>query len=277
MPEAEDGSANPEVPISRKKGKWLGGKKQGVKLSGGGILNFNRTKLLVSIVEKCDGVFPGDFEIHRPFVGLWNKEYGAERQVDRDTIKRTIKNAIDSRKLHRFAYSFKNKNGVMMTRHILSLPSVAQNDQLVLDTQKKVISAWPRVYTPPQMKEYEEEVGNSWYGDKYEKDTSVRVERSNLPKWMRDMELRTAENQRKREEEKSRKQEREAKGEALLVQSSLAVLDVNVLLVFRDLQQIRMILPGPLSSQSSLGLLMFRTMKISRSQPHFLVLDPTAI
>ncbi|EKG16449.1 B-block binding subunit of TFIIIC [Macrophomina phaseolina MS6] len=199
-------------PFKRQKGKWLGGKKQGVKLSGGGILNFNRTKLLVSIIEKCGGVFPGDFEIHRPFVGLWNKEYGAERQVDRDTIKRTIKNAIDSRRVHRFAYSFKNKNGAMMTRHILTLPHIKQSDPLVQDTQKKVIAAWPRVYTPAQMSEFEEEVGNSWYGDKYEKDTTVRVERSNLPQWMRDLELRTAENQRKRDEEKARKLEREAKG-----------------------------------------------------------------
>ncbi|OJD30582.1 tfiiic transcription initiation factor complex subunits tfc3 [Diplodia corticola] len=200
------------VPAKRQKGKWAGGKKQGVKLSGGGILNFNRTKLLVSIIEKCGGVFPGDFEIHRPFVGTWNKEYGAERQVDRDTIKRTIKNAIDSGKVRRFAYSFKNKNGVMTSRHILTLPSIAQSDPLVTETQKRVIAAWPRVYTPPQMQEYEEEIGNSWYGDKYKKDTSVRVERSNLPPWMRDMELRTAENQRKREEERTRRLEREARG-----------------------------------------------------------------
>lgn len=211
MPALEE-EAPSSVPLKRQKGKWAGGKKQGVKLSGGGILNFNRTKLLVSIIEKCGGVFPGDFEIHRPFVGTWNKEYGAERQVDRDTIKRTIKNAIESCKVRRFAYTFKNKNGVMTTRHILTLPSIAQSDPLVLDTQKKVIAAWPRVYTPPQMKEYEEEIGNSWYGDKYEKDTSVRVERSNLPPWMRDMELRTAENQRKRDEERARKLEREAKG-----------------------------------------------------------------
>lgn len=200
------------APFKKQKGKWLGGKKQGVKLSGGGILSFNRTKLLVDILEKCGGVFPGDFEIHRPFVGLWTKDYGAERQVDRDTIKRTIKNAIESQRVRRFAYSFKNKNGAMMTRNILTLPHIKQSDPLVLETQKKVIAAWPRVYTPPQMSMYEEEVGNSWYGDKYEKDTSVRVERANLPQWMRDMELRTAENQRKRDEEKARKLEREAKG-----------------------------------------------------------------
>lgn len=200
------------APLKKQKGKWLGGKKQGVKLSGGGILSFNRTKLLVDILEKCGGVFPGDFEIHRPFVGLWTKDYGAERQVDRDTIKRTIKNAIESQRVRRFAYSFKNKNGAMMTRNILTLPHIKQSDPLVLETQKKVIAAWPRVYTPPQMSMYEEEVGNSWYGDKYEKDTSVRVERANLPQWMRDMELRTAENQRKRDEEKARKLEREAKG-----------------------------------------------------------------
>lgn len=214
IPIVEDASTEPTITEQppRKKGKWLGGKKQGVKLSNGGILNFNRTKLLVNIIEKCDGVFPGDFEIHRPFVGLWNKEYGAERQVDRDTIKRTIKGAIESRRVHRFAYSFKNKNGVMMTRHILTLPTISQTDPKVLETQKKVIAAWPRVYTPSQMSEYEEEVGSSWYGDKYEKDTSLRVERSNLPQWMRDMELRTAENQRKREEEKQRRLDREAKG-----------------------------------------------------------------
>lgn len=208
---AEDTPETP-APFKKQKGKWLGGKKQGVKLSGGGILSFNRTKLLVDILEKCGGVFPGDFEIHRPFVGLWTKDYGAERQVDRDTIKRTIKNAIESQRVRRFAYSFKNKNGAMMTRNILTLPHIKQSDPLVLETQKKVIAAWPRVYTPPQMSMYEEEVGNSWYGDKYEKDTSVRVERANLPQWMRDMELRTAENQRKRDEEKARKLEREAKG-----------------------------------------------------------------
>lgn len=211
QPVAED-TPEPPVPFKKQKGKWLGGKKQGVKLSGGGILSFNRTKLLVDILEKCGGVFPGDFEIHRPFVGLWTKDYGAERQVDRDTIKRTIKNAIESQRVRRFAYSFKNKNGAMMTRNILTLPHIKQSDPLVLETQKKVIAAWPRVYTPPQMSMYEEEVGNSWYGDKYEKDTSVRVERANLPQWMRDMELRTAENQRKRDEEKARKLEREAKG-----------------------------------------------------------------
>ncbi|KAK7615515.1 hypothetical protein JOL62DRAFT_561574 [Phyllosticta paracitricarpa] len=188
-----------EVPIKHKKGKWQQGRKQGVKLGSGGILNYNRSKLLCDILEKCNGVFPGDFEIQRPFIGLWKKEHGSDRLVDRDTVKRTIKNAIDTGKVRRLTYTFKDKKGAMVSRHILTLPHIDPKSPLVLETQRKVIEAMPRVYWPPEMKHYEDELGNSWYGERYERETELTVQRESLPKWMRETQLRSAEDHKRRE------------------------------------------------------------------------------
>ncbi|KAK8164822.1 hypothetical protein BKA80DRAFT_326933 [Phyllosticta citrichinensis] len=188
-----------EVPIKHKKGRWQQGRKQGVKLGSGGILNFNRSKLLIDILEKCNGVFPGDFEIQRPFIGLWKKEHGSDRLVDRDTVKRTIKNATETGKVRRLTYTFKDKKGVMVSRHILTLPNIDPKSPLVLETQRKVIEAMPRVYWPPEMKHYEDELGNSWYGERYERETELTVQRESLPKWMRETQLRSAEDHKRRE------------------------------------------------------------------------------
>ncbi|KAF2138656.1 uncharacterized protein K452DRAFT_300754 [Aplosporella prunicola CBS 121167] len=200
------------TPPKRRKGKWLGGKKQGVKLTSGGILNYNRTKLLVSIIQECDGVFPGDFEIQRPFIELWHKQHGEDRLVDRDTIKRTVKNAIDSGKIRRLTYTFKNKSGVMMNRHILTTPDKSPTDPLVLETQRKVIAAWPRQYTPKQMREYEHEIGNSWYGGLYEKETELEVKKQSLPAWMEELNARASEASKKQEQQRREKAAREGRG-----------------------------------------------------------------
>lgn len=201
-----------EVPIKHKKGRWQQGRKQGVKLGSGGILNFNRSKLLCDILEKCNGVFPGDFEIQRPFIGLWKKEHGADRLVDRDTVKRTIKNAVDTGKIRRLTYTFKDKKGVLVSRHILTLPDVDPKSPLVLETQRKVIEAMPRVYWPPEMKHYEDELGNSWYGERYERETELQVQRESLPKWMRDTQLKSAEDHKRREADLKRSLQKDTRG-----------------------------------------------------------------
>jgi hypothetical protein len=114
----------------------------------GGSMALLRRKILMDIIDKCGGVFPGDNELWYPFSTQWEK-IGRDTSVDRRTIKSIIKHFVDNAKLRQLKFSFKDHKGVMVTRTIITKIEIPPTDAKVKEVQKKMIKEDPQPYFPP--------------------------------------------------------------------------------------------------------------------------------
>ncbi|KAE8154656.1 hypothetical protein BDV25DRAFT_93729 [Aspergillus avenaceus] len=112
-----------------------------------GSVGFIRRKIVMDIVEMAGGAFPMGTEIWYPFATAWKKSKYKETPDSR-TVKATIKHLIESGKLRQLTFSGRDSKGVMVTKSIISKPSVHAEDPLILDMQKKMLAVSPRHYIP---------------------------------------------------------------------------------------------------------------------------------
>lgn len=117
-----------------------------IKSSGGSVAVMRRS-IIMEIVEKSGGVYPGDKEIHQPFSELWASRTGSCRP-DYRTIQAAVKSLVDSTRLRKLRFTFHNKLGVAVTKSIFIVKSVAPADPKVRDIQRKIIEYDPQPYTP---------------------------------------------------------------------------------------------------------------------------------
>ncbi|MCJ1247769.1 hypothetical protein MMC30_004984 [Trapelia coarctata] len=120
-----------------------------VKASGGSVA-FMRRNIIMEIVEKSGGVYPGDNQIHRPFCKLWILRTGSGRPESK-TIQTALKSLIDSTRLRKLRFTFSNKLGVAVTKSLITLKSIASTDPKVSDTQRKIIDCDPQPYFPDEV------------------------------------------------------------------------------------------------------------------------------
>ena len=114
--------------------------------TGGSIALLRRT-IILEIVEKCDGVFPGDKELWYPFTTIWQRRTGAGKP-DQRTIRAAQKYLVDIGKLRLLKFTFKTKIGVPHIGTIITLPDVDGNDPRVRECQRRMIECDPRSYIP---------------------------------------------------------------------------------------------------------------------------------
>ena len=153
---------------------------------GSGSITHQRTQIILSILQKCDGVFPGGSEMCSPFSSLWKRLYGTT--ADSRTVRRAIKDAIDCGKLRRIHFSFRSQDGVVNTRNMLTLISVAPNSSQVRKLQREMISSFPKAYQPPQLKEGLSPKPFGSIRHVFQKDTSCPTERQYQPLYLRKLE-----------------------------------------------------------------------------------------
>jgi hypothetical protein len=124
-------------------------KKKGIAL-GGGSVQFKRTLLVVEIIEKCGGAFPGDGEIITVYQRFQKKTDSGNS--DRDTIIKAVKSCVDTGKLKKIAYAFSN-NGLAVTRNILLLPDVDIDTPVAQAIMKGVQEVYPKMFQPAEVAE----------------------------------------------------------------------------------------------------------------------------
>jgi len=117
-----------------------------IKSSGGSVAVMRRN-IIMEIVEKSGGVYPGDREIHQPFSKLWAARAGSGRP-DYRTIQAALKSLVDSTRLRKLRFTFHNKLGVAITKSIITVRSVAPADPKVRNMQRKIIEYDPQPYIP---------------------------------------------------------------------------------------------------------------------------------
>ncbi|KAI9827342.1 MAG: hypothetical protein M1819_006984 [Sarea resinae] len=118
-------------------------------LIGGGTIAYKRNKIVLDVVDKCGGVFPGDNEMWYPFTQAW-MEMSNYSTPDRTTPMKAVKGLVDSGKLRKLKFSFKDKRGVMKTKPLLTRSDISPTSSVVREMQKKIIDADPLQYMPPE-------------------------------------------------------------------------------------------------------------------------------
>ena len=119
-------------------------------IPAGGTLNFKRKKIVLDILDKCGGVFPGDRELWYPFATAWQAQ-GNTSKPDEKTIKATKKALIDVGKIRQLKFSFVDKSGAVVTKNIITAADIRPTDPKVHDLQKRMIERDPKNYIPEEV------------------------------------------------------------------------------------------------------------------------------
>ena len=152
-------------------------KKRGVVL-GGGSINLLRNRIILGILEDCNGVYPGAHEIQAPFYTTWDKNTKNESmRPDRATLNKAIKGLIDTGKIRKLAFTYQTQSGMALTKNILTLSSVNPLSTEVKSLQKKMIEAHPNFYYPPQVNDLLGDLHARGHHRNFEIETEVTVER----------------------------------------------------------------------------------------------------
>lgn len=115
---------------------------------GGGSVGAQRRKIIMEIIERCGGLFPGERELWYPFASAWMKTPDAGKP-DQRTIKMTTKALVDSGKLRQLKFSFRDKKGIMLTKTILTTPHISPTSPAIKELERKIIEDDPNLYIPP--------------------------------------------------------------------------------------------------------------------------------
>lgn len=119
--------------------------KVGVGRSGG-IVSYNRVRVLLEIIRLNGGVFGGERELYYPFVTVWDREY--QRRPDRHTLDRVLASMLEEGKLKKITFGFTASNGQPVTRAIIMEPHIDPESQVVQDLKQKIIDVHPMSYVP---------------------------------------------------------------------------------------------------------------------------------
>jgi uncharacterized protein DUF6581 len=138
-------------PKGRSKRKTSTVPTQAVTVGLGGS-RFRRSNLILDIVNKCGGMFPGDGELLLPFQSMEKKLRGTA-QADRNTVMKAVKNLLDQGKLIKIAYLFNTSKGNSVTKHVLLVPQMSFDDPKVQKLIEECKISYPRNYLPPEVEE----------------------------------------------------------------------------------------------------------------------------
>ena len=115
----------------------------------GGFIHLRRTRIVMDTMRKAGGVFPGDHEMWYPFVTAWQKTY--PDLPDRRTIENVVNLLVKQKQLNRFSFTFKDKNGKMVQRHIITEPDISPESAKVKEVQRSIIESYPFRHLPKQV------------------------------------------------------------------------------------------------------------------------------
>ncbi|KAH0279793.1 hypothetical protein KCU91_g1492, partial [Aureobasidium melanogenum] len=119
--------------------------KVGVGRSGG-IVSYNRNRVLMEIVHQNGGMFGGDRELYYPFVTVWDREF--QRRPDRHTLDRVLAGLIEEGKLKREPFSFSASDGKIFTKTLVMEPHIDPECPEAQALKQKIIEYHPMTYVP---------------------------------------------------------------------------------------------------------------------------------
>ena len=119
-----------------------------------GSVNFLRRKIMLNLVEKCDGViphYPNSKVLSTAFCLEWQKA-GQKGTPDPRTVRAIIKSLCQNGSLKQITFSHRSAAGVMVTKFILAKTELTSSHPKIVETQEKMIDIDPGFYYPASMK-----------------------------------------------------------------------------------------------------------------------------
>ncbi|KAJ6021085.1 hypothetical protein N7540_006589 [Penicillium herquei] len=96
----------------------------------GGSVPFMRRKIVMEIVEKAGGAYPGGTELWHPFTTAWLK-LNYKEKPDTRTVRTAVTHLVEAGFLKQSTFSGKDTRGLMVTKSILWLPTMTPDDPLI--------------------------------------------------------------------------------------------------------------------------------------------------
>lgn len=122
-----------------------GPSKVGVGRSGG-IVSYNRNRVIMEIVQRNGGMFGGDRELYYPFVTAWDREF--QRRPDRHTLDRVLAGLIEEGRLKKEPFSFSTAEGKIFTKTLVMEPHIDPESAEANALKQKIIECHPMTYVP---------------------------------------------------------------------------------------------------------------------------------
>lgn len=113
----------------------------------GGSVSIVRRKIIMDIMQRYGGIYSGHKELMGPFVAAWAKQ-NKSGKPDSKTVYTAFRSLIQAGKLRELKFSFQDPQGLMVTKSMITLTSIAPTDPRVLDMQNLIISSHPSPYIP---------------------------------------------------------------------------------------------------------------------------------
>ncbi|KAL9587530.1 MAG: hypothetical protein Q9203_003482, partial [Teloschistes exilis] len=157
-PEASEGPVlqiTSEAPRRSKANKGV----QKMTTKGGTVAALRR-KIVMDVVGRCGGVFPGVSELGLPFWNEWIKS-GQTGKVEHRTIKGAVKYLCDQGKLRQITFVIEEQGGGVATKTILTTPEIGTTDPRVIGMQEAISQAHPDLYIPDEA-EVPPEIRRAW-------------------------------------------------------------------------------------------------------------------
>ncbi|KAF2724631.1 hypothetical protein K431DRAFT_343567 [Polychaeton citri CBS 116435] len=113
-----------------------------------GLVDLQRTRIVMDTMKRCNGVFPGSREMWYPLISAWKQKYS--HSVDRQTSARAVGNLLALGQLQQFIFKWKAKSGTSVDIRILALPGISSNDPRVRKAKQGMKDRYPAKYLPTE-------------------------------------------------------------------------------------------------------------------------------
>lgn len=149
-------SQNPDgyiLPSPEPSGKTTIGRRKGKKgtVLGRGAVALKRELLVMQIVDKCGGMFPGDTEIVGPYQRI--QKQNQNTQSDRNTITRGVESLVQSGKLRRIGFEFPANDGKIIRKNLLLKPDISNDAPEVQNMIAEIQKAYPTNFIPEALED----------------------------------------------------------------------------------------------------------------------------
>ncbi|QDS77263.1 hypothetical protein FKW77_003681 [Venturia effusa] len=138
-----DGYIHPSPEPAARAGP--GRRKQGTVL-GRGAVALKREMLVMQIIDKCGGMFPGDSEIVGPYQRI--QKQNQNTQSDRNTITRAVESLVQSGKLKRIGFEFPSNDGAIIRKHLVIKAEISNDAPEVQNMIAEIRKIYPTNFIP---------------------------------------------------------------------------------------------------------------------------------
>ncbi|TLD29677.1 tfiiic transcription initiation factor complex subunits tfc3 [Venturia nashicola] len=127
-----------------------GRRKKGTVL-GRGAVALKRELLVMQIVDKCGGMFPGDTEIVGPYQRIQKQTQNT--QSDRVTITRAVESLVQTGKLNRIGFEFPANDGKLIKKNVLIKAGIAEDAPELQNMIAEIRKAHPMNFVPEALED----------------------------------------------------------------------------------------------------------------------------